>query len=173
MLPRDLAAAVVIVQHMPGGFTRSLAARLDSMSALPVAEVDEPMDARPGRVYLAPGGRHIRVEQVGGRVRLVLDDSPPVWGVRPAADPLFRSVAATFGAAAVGVVLTGMGRDGAEGLLAIRNAGGGAIVQDLVTATIHGMPHAAEQLAGADRIEPLARIAGAITDLVAERVAAL
>jgi two-component system chemotaxis response regulator CheB len=143
------------------------------MSPLAVSEVDETTEARPGRVYLAPGGRHMRVELFGESVRIVLDDSPPVWGVRPAADPLFRSVAATFGAACVGVVLTGMGRDGAEGLLAIRKAGGGAIVQDMATATIYGMPHAAEQLAGADRVEPLSSVADAITELVAERVATL
>ena len=171
-LPRDLPAAVMVVQHMPSGFTRSLAARLDSMSQLPVCEVDESMPIRPGRVYVAPGGHHMRVQTSGGVARAVLDDSPPVWGVRPAADPLFRSVAQAFGSASVGVVLTGMGRDGAEGLVAIREAGGGAIVQDEATATITGMPHAAAQLAGADRVEPLSRIAGAITDLVSAREAA-
>ena len=173
MLPRELPAAVFIVQHMPSGFTRSLAARLDTMSALPVCEVDDTTEVRAGKVYLAPGGRHMKLEAAGDTVRCALDDSAPVWGVRPAADPLFRSAAAIFGAACVGVVLTGMGRDGAEGLYAIRQAGGGAIVQDLATSTIGGMPHAAEQLAGADRVEPLSSVAAAIVDLVAARVATL
>lgn len=169
MLPRVFAAAVVIVQHMPAGFTRSLASRLDAMSQLAVAEAEDASVLREGRVYLAPGGRHFRVELRNDTAHVVLDDSPSVWGVRPAADPLFRSVAAAFGAASAGVVLTGMGRDGAEGLYAIRQAGGGAIVQDQATSTIYGMPHAAAQLAGADRIEPLSRIAAAIAEWVASR----
>jgi two-component system, chemotaxis family, protein-glutamate methylesterase/glutaminase len=163
LLPRDLPSAVVVVQHMPSGFTRSLAARLDSISELPVAEGEHHMQLQTGKVYFAPGGQHMRVEVHAEMARLVLDESPTVWGVRPAADPLFRSVADAFGGATVGVVLTGMGRDGAEGLFAIRQAGGGAIVQDKATATIYGMPHAAVELAGADRIEPLSNIAGAIT----------
>jgi two-component system chemotaxis response regulator CheB len=169
VLPRELPAAVVIAQHMPTGFTRSLAARLDSLSHLPVCEAGHHMALQAGTVYIAPGGQHMRVEVHADAPRIVLDQSPPVWGVRPAADPLFRSVADVFGPASAGVVLTGMGRDGAEGLFAIRHAGGGAIVQDKATATINGMPHAAVELAGADRIEPLTNIAGAITAWVMAR----
>lgn len=161
-LPRALGAAVVIVQHMPAGFTRSLAARLDATSQVTVVEAENGSDVRAGYVYVAPGGRHTRLVDDGGGIHIALDDSPPVWGVRPAADLLFRSVAALFGPAALGVVLTGMGRDGAEGLRSIRDAGGGAIVQDQATSTVYGMPHAAVQLAGADRVEPLSGIASAI-----------
>ena len=170
-LPRDLDAAVLVVQHMPAGFTRTLAQRLDAICPLPVAEAEEGTRVTHGRVLLAPGGRHMRVVARDGRHVVALDDSPPVWGVRPSADPLFRSLAAEFPGATVGVVLTGMGRDGADGLRAIRAAGGRGIVQDRATSTIYGMPQAAMQIAGADRVAPLAGVAGAIVDLVDETLA--
>ena len=168
-LPRELAAAVVVVQHMPSGFTQSLAARLDSMSSISVVEAEDAAILRAGCVYIAPGGRHCRIVPGADGPRVALDDTAPVWGVRPAADPLFRSVAGLFGAGGLGVVLTGMGRDGAEGLRSIRDAGGGAIVQDRDTSTVFGMPQAAAQIAGADRVAPLSGIAGAIEQWVALR----
>ncbi|HKG95061.1 MAG TPA: chemotaxis response regulator protein-glutamate methylesterase [Gemmatimonadaceae bacterium] len=168
-LPRSLDAAVLVVQHMPAGFTRSLADRLNSQSQLRVVEAEHGEALTAGRVYVAPGGQHMRAAIVGGVPCVALDDGPSVWGVRPSADPLFRSVAQLYRAASVGAVLTGMGRDGAEGLRAIREAGGGAVVQDRASSVIYGMPQAALSLAGADRICPLADIAGAISELVAER----
>jgi two-component system chemotaxis response regulator CheB len=169
-LPGDLQAAVLVVQHMPAGFTRSLAARLDLMSKLKVAEAIHGEPIQTNRVYLAPGGLHMSVVDDGrGARRIALDGAPPVWGVRPAADPLFNSIARHFGRSAVGVVLTGMGRDGAEGLRQMREAGGHGVVQDRATSTIYGMPQAALQRAGADRVAPLGEIAPAIVSLLGVR----
>ena len=167
-LPEELGAAVVIVQHMQREFTRLLAARLDAISALWVAEAMDGKLLRENRVYIAPGGYHMRLGGEAGNASIQLDNSAPIWGVRPAADPLFFSVADTFGHAAIGIVLTGMGRDGAEGLRRIRDAGGRAIVQDRDTSVIYGMPQAALAAAGAAQIAAV----GEIAPLVAEMCAA-
>jgi two-component system, chemotaxis family, protein-glutamate methylesterase/glutaminase len=166
-LPESLGAAVVIVQHMPREFTKLLAERLDGMSELWVAEAIDGKLLRENRVYVAPGGYHMTLSGEAGNASIRLDTSPAIWGVRPAADPLFFSVADTFGSASIGVVLTGMGRDGAEGLRRIRVAGGLGIVQDRETSIIYGMPQAALAAAGADRIATIAEIAPLIRDLCA------
>ena len=166
---RDLDAAVLVSQHMPRGFTRGLAERLDRASMLPVTEARDGEELLPNHVYIAPGGSHLTV----GPASLVrLDDGPPVWGVKPAVDPLFESVARCFGERSIGVVLTGMGRDGSVGLAAIRRAGGGAVVQDQGTSTIYGMPRAALQAAGADCVSPLGLVVSAVGTLLAHRRAA-
>jgi two-component system chemotaxis response regulator CheB len=162
MLPADLSAAIVIAQHMPAGFTRSLAERLNQMAALTVVEASDGIALERGLVYVAPGGMHLTLVDTPEGICCQLDESATVWGVRPAADPLFRSVARLFKASSIGVVLTGMGRDGAEGLRSIRDAGGRALVQDRATSTIYGMPAMALQLAGADEEVPLAAMADAI-----------
>ncbi|HEY0971350.1 MAG TPA: chemotaxis-specific protein-glutamate methyltransferase CheB [Gemmatimonadales bacterium] len=171
-LPSPLGAAVLVAQHMPRGFTASLARRLDGLSALPVSEARDGEPVMSDHVYVAPGGAHMVVEGEAGSARLRLLEAPPIWGVRPAADPLFASAAASFGARSVGVVLTGMGRDGADGLQRVRAAGGGAVVQDRATSTVYGMPAAALEAAGADRVVPLANVAGAVEMLLAARAAA-
>lgn len=164
-LPENLGAAVVIVQHMPREFTRLLAERLDLMSELWVAEAIDGKMLCENRVYVAPGGYHMTVHGEAGNASIRLDTSAAMWGVRPAADPLFFSVADSFGPRSVGIVLTGMGRDGAEGLRRIREAGGTAIVQDRESSIIYGMPQAALAAAGADRIAPIGEIAPLVTDL--------
>jgi two-component system chemotaxis response regulator CheB len=166
-LPRSLPAAVLVVQHMPTGFTKSLAQRLDGISPLRIDEAEDGEPVVHGRVYIAPGGRHMSVCETPGGRRIALSSEPAVWGVRPAADVLFRSAANVFGASSVGVVLTGMGRDGADGIRAILAAGGRAVAQDRETSTIFSMPNAAIELGGATIVRPLTAVGAEICDLIA------
>jgi len=167
-LDPTLEAAVVIAQHMPAGFTAGLARRLDQLSPLPVREAQSGEPLLAGTVYVAPGGRHLVLERDDGGARLQLRDEPPVHGVRPAADPLFRTAAAVFGPRALGVVLTGMGRDGSEGLQAVIRAGGRGLVQDRATSAVYGMPAQAKATVPADAELPLGAMAAAIGRLVHE-----
>jgi two-component system chemotaxis response regulator CheB len=168
-LPADLEAAVLVVQHMPKGFTAGLARRLAQVTHHAVAEAVDGEPVVAGRVYLAPGGRHMKVVAEPDGARIALDGGPVLWGVRPAADPLFVSVAHVFADACVGVVLTGMGRDGSLGLSVIREAGGAAVVQDEATSAVYGMPREALLHAGADRIVPPVGVGAAVAELLALR----
>jgi two-component system chemotaxis response regulator CheB len=151
----------VITQHMPATFTRSFAQRLDRMTAPTVAEAADGDVLAPGRVYLAPGG-HSHLEVVGSstlRCRLTATD--PVSGHRPSVDVLFNSVARAAKARAVGIILTGMGRDGAAGLLTMRAAGAATVGQNEATCVVYGMPKAAMELGAVEKQLPLERIAAA------------
>lgn len=135
-LPKGLSVPVFIVQHMPKGFTASFAERLDSECTLDVVEAKHNMAISPGTVYVAPGDSHMTVEY--GRIRL--DERPKVHGVRPAVDLLFESAVRRYGKETLGILLTGMGRDGTAGMAAIKEVGGYNLVQDKGSCVVYGMP---------------------------------
>lgn len=161
-LSASLPAAYIVVQHLPAGFSSSLARRLDSLSAIKVVEAQDGMIIESGHAYIAPHGTHITVDATSRPARLAFNCEPSVHGVRPAADILLRSVADAFGKAAVGVVLTGMGGDGARGAVAIKRAGGDTIIQDEATSVVWGMPGTAVRLQAGKRVVPLGLVAAEI-----------
>lgn len=168
-LPARLPAPVLVVQHMPSGFTHSFAERLNQRSPLVVKEAKEGDVVLPGQAYVAPGGHHMLVEKRSGRKIIRLDQSPRVKGLRPSADVTMRSVAEGYGTGSIGVILTGMGSDGTEGLKAIKERGGIAIAQDKATSVIYGMPRAAVKSGCVDKVLPLDEIPEEIVRILAGR----
>jgi two-component system, chemotaxis family, protein-glutamate methylesterase/glutaminase len=154
-IPGDFPASIVVVQHMPEGFTEMFAKRLDECCALDVQEARSGDLLLAGRVLICPGNRHLMVRRMPRGDMAVLSDAPPVNGHRPSADVLFHSVAQQFGLTAVGLLMTGMGEDGAEGLGAIRDAGGMTIAQSEDTCVVGGMPRAAISKGYAAKVIPL------------------
>jgi len=167
-LSADLPAIVLIVQHMPSGFTASLARRLDQHSPLHVEEGGDGQEVTTGSAYVAPGGFHMVVAEEKGRTVIRLLDTPSVNSVRPSADVLMESVARVNGSNSVGILLTGMGADGAEGLAQIKAAGGSTLAQDRESSTIFGMPKAAIKRGVVDEVLPLSEIPRAIVEAVGE-----
>ena len=161
-LPGDLPCGVVIVQHMPAGFTKSLAERLNTVSDLTVKEAEHNDVIRPGNVYIAPGSYHMVLELEGGKTVVKLNQDPPIGGLRPAVDPMMESVAKIYGSQAIGVILTGMGHDGSKGMQAIKGQHGYTIAEDMTTAVVFGMPKSAIELNVVDCIAPLPEVAAEI-----------
>jgi two-component system chemotaxis response regulator CheB len=154
-IPAEFPASIVVVQHMPEGFTEMFARRLDECCAIDVQEAKSGDLLVAGRVLICPGNRHIMVRRMPRGDMAVLSDGPAVNGHRPSADVLFHSVAQEFGLTAVGVIMTGMGEDGAEGLGAIKSAGGMTLAQSEDTCVVSGMPHAAIQKGHVTKVVPL------------------
>jgi two-component system chemotaxis response regulator CheB len=156
-LPPDLRIAVVVVQHMPAGFTGPLAERLDGLSRVRVREAQPGDRPLAGSVLIAPGDRHLEFDDRG---MVVLTDGPPVHGCRPAADVTMLSAVKVYGRRTLAVVMTGMGKDGAAGALAIKRAEGKTCAQAPQTCVIHGMPRAAIDAGAIDEVVPLPDLAG-------------
>ncbi len=162
-LTRELNVAVLIVQHMPSGFTKSFAERLNKKCSLEVLEASDGIRIEKNKVYIAPGGYHMVIRQPG---IIGLTKENPIWGVRPAVDKLFISASTTYGNKIISVVLTGMGKDGAEGTIVVKMNKGITIAQDEDSSVIYGMPKCAYETGCVDYVLPLKNIALKIKDLI-------
>ncbi|BAL23187.1 chemotaxis response regulator protein-glutamate methylesterase [Azoarcus sp. KH32C] len=160
-LPR-VSPGIVIVQHMPEMFTAAFAARLDSLCAIRVLEGMDKQRVLPGQALIAPGGKHMQLVRSGAQYIVEIKDGPPVNRHRPSVDVLFRSVARHAGKNAMGVIMTGMGDDGARGLKEMHDAGSFTLAQDEESSVVYGMPREAVKVGAVDRILPLSLLAGAI-----------
>lgn len=160
-LPSD-TPGIVIVQHMPELFTRAFANRLDGLCNITVKEAETNDTVIRGRALIAPGNHHLLLKRSGARYYVEIKDGPLVCRHRPSVDVLFRSAARYAGRNAVGVILTGMGDDGARGMFEMKQAGAATIAQDEASCVVFGMPKEAIKLGGVDRILPLHAVAGAI-----------
>jgi two-component system chemotaxis response regulator CheB len=157
---------IVISQHIPAAFSEPFANRMNTVSPMTVFHAQDGQQILPGHVYIAPGDKHLLVERDGARYVVRLNDGPPVNRHKPSVDVMFRSVAQNCGVNAVGVILTGMGADGAMGLKEIQEAGAPTIAQDQKTSVVWGMPGEAVKLAAADKILPLEAIPKQILEMV-------
>jgi len=165
-LPADLGVPIFLVQHMPPSFTAALAATLDRKSAIHVVEGAHRQVAEANTIYIAPGGKHMKVRRQGAKVVLEMTEDPPEHHCRPAVDYLFRSVAEVYGPNALGVVMTGMGADGALGLSQMKKQGAQTMAQNEESCVVYGMPMEAAKTGDVDEVLPLDRIAAEIARLV-------
>jgi two-component system, chemotaxis family, protein-glutamate methylesterase/glutaminase len=171
--PRDIPIPMLIVQHMPPGFTAAFAQRLDRLCAITVQEAVHRTPIEPGVVYIAPAGRHMKVKPFGSHMTICLDDQPADSLHIPSVDVTMTSVAERYRGLAVGVILTGMGSDGAEGMSSIHRWGGLTIGQDEATSTVYGMPKACVEMGAVRRLVPLSEIPTHILQAVHYRRRAL
>jgi two-component system chemotaxis response regulator CheB len=169
MLPGDLPVGIVVVQHMPPVFTRAFAERLDGSCELSVKEAENGDAILPGRVLLAPGNWHMVVSKLGSEPHITLNQGENVNGHRPSVDVLMHSVAGEYGSRAVGVIMTGMGRDGADGLRELHRRGGRVIAQDKDSSVIYGMNREVVQNGSADEVVPVDAIARRIVEALRSR----
>jgi two-component system chemotaxis response regulator CheB len=167
-LPEDIAAAILIVQHMPEGFTEMFATRLDQVCKIRVKEAKEGDPLVSGTAFIAPGNKHLKVAKVGTTGVAVLSASPPVNGHRPSVDVLFDSVSQEYGSATIGLLMTGMGEDGALGLGSIKASGGYTMAQDEASCVVFGMPRAALDRGHVHEVVSLDAIPGRLTTLLKE-----
>ncbi len=166
-IPGDIPAAFLVVQHMPAGFTKSLAERLDSLSELTVKEAEDGEIIRAGYVYIAPGNYHMLVAKDDGKLKIKLSDEPPIKGHRPSIDAMLNSLSDTGIEDVIAIIMTGMGTDGSEGIVNIKRKNNGFIIaQDEESCVIYGMPKAALETGVVDFVVPLNEIAGQITKIV-------
>ncbi|MDH5559911.1 MAG: chemotaxis-specific protein-glutamate methyltransferase CheB [Deltaproteobacteria bacterium] len=169
LMQTRLTCPVMIVQHMPPMFTKSLAERLNSVSPMEIIEAENEDILTEGRVYIAPGGKHMVVRgKTDGSMRIGITDAPPVNHCKPAVDVLFRSVAGIKNANPLSVIMTGMGRDGTEGIKTLRRKGTYCLIQDEKTSVVWGMPGSVYEADCADEILPLEKIADRIIQLTSE-----
>ncbi len=166
-MPAD-SPAILMTQHMPEAFTKSFAQRLNSLSAMTVKEAQDNERIVPGHAYLAPGHSHLMVRRSGAYYYTELSQADPVNRHRPSVDVLFNSAAEAVGPNAIAVMLTGMGKDGAAGMLAMREAGAYTIAQDEASCVVYGMPKAAFDIGAVQEVAPLQNIAGRILDQLAK-----
>ncbi|NIM41953.1 MAG: chemotaxis-specific protein-glutamate methyltransferase CheB [Hydrogenophaga sp.] len=160
-MPAD-APAIVITQHMPPGFTTSFATRLDGLCKIRVAEARDGQRILPGHAYIAPGGRHLRIDRSGSNYVAVVEDTEPVNRHRPSVEVLFKSAARVIGPNAIGIMLTGMGADGASAMREMKDAGSYNYAQDEASCVVFGMPRVAIQNGAAHEVLPLNQIAPAV-----------
>ena len=160
-LPADIPG-IVVVQHMPPGFTKTFAEHLNTLFPFEVKEAQEGDVVHPGRVLIAPGNFHMEIRRQGAKYYVTLHQDVPLHNVRPAADYLLKSVAQYVGSNSIGIVLTGMGKDGAEGFLEMKNAGSVNFAQDEKSCVVYGMPGAAVNVGAIDKIVPLDQMAGVV-----------
>jgi two-component system chemotaxis response regulator CheB len=158
ILPADTPVPIVVVQHMPSGFTAPFARRLDNLCAVSVHEAANGELVLPGVVYIAPAGSHLTVERAGSRTVVCLSDKPENLLHVPSVDVMMQSVASAFGSSAMGIIMTGMGSDGAQGMKAIHREGGLTVGQDEPSCTVYGMPRACAEMRVLERVVPLEQI---------------
>ncbi len=165
-IPQDIEAPILVVQHMPKLFTKAFAERLDNNCDIKVKEAEDGEVLKTGYAYIAPGDQHLKVKQVFGELKVSLSSEEKVSGHRPSVDAMFDSLLEINRLDIIAVIMTGMGRDGAEGMLKLKRKGAKTIAQDEATSVVYGMPKSAFELGAVDKVCPLDGIAEQIISLV-------